>query len=129
MEPTPPPASPRPEIQFHFIKSHLFRVIYAEGAVGGVSPKGLIQMTLFNERVAIPNLTVVEGTPEAGGLRPGKEIMAKREGKNGIVRELEAEIMMSLQSAKSLHTWLGNHIATLEQMEKNAVTTTAGKQS
>ncbi len=108
----------RQEILFHFIKSNLFRVIYVDGAVGGISPKGMIQMALFNDRGAIPTRVVMEGIPAHGGLRPGKELRDKREGKSGIVREVEAEIVLSLESAKNLHIWLGNHIATLQKLGK-----------
>lgn len=116
--------TPTPELQFHAIKSNYFRVIYAEGAVGGISPRGMIQMAIFNERAAIPKLTVHEALATGGGLVPGKEISEKRDGKSGIVRELEAEIIMSLQSAKAFHSWLGMQIDKVDQSRKNATPTT-----
>lgn len=43
-----------PQIRFNYIKSAQFRVIHADGAIGGVTPNGFIHMALFNERAAIP---------------------------------------------------------------------------
>jgi hypothetical protein len=39
------------EIEFYFEKSHLFRVIHVDGAIGAISPGNrLIHMAVFNER-------------------------------------------------------------------------------
>jgi hypothetical protein len=50
----PAKALPTDRVTFHYIKSGFFRVVYATGVQGGISPKGEIQMAFFNERVPFP---------------------------------------------------------------------------
>jgi len=39
--------------RFYYVKSNAFRTVYAEGAFGGISPKGsAIRMAFFNEMSA-----------------------------------------------------------------------------
>jgi hypothetical protein len=105
-------------VKFDLIKSPHFRVIFAEGAFGGISPGGHINMALFNERFPLP--THVEYVVEGGQL--GAEILDARIGRDGIIREVETEVVMTLDGAKKLHTWLGKKIAdltmVLEQVAK-----------
>ena len=54
-------------IRFHFIKAEQFRNIHVDGAHGGVTPKGLIQVAIYNERVPIPR-EVVHTVSEDGHL-------------------------------------------------------------
>jgi hypothetical protein len=35
-------------------------------------------------------------------------------GKEGIVRELEADVLMNLDTAKALHKWIGDRVKELE---------------
>lgn len=113
---------PRATIGYDLIKSHYFRVIWAEGAFGGVSPSGHINMSLFNERFPLP--THVEHTLAKDGLGP--EIQTARVQRDGIVREVETEVVLSLNAAKRLHAWLGEKIAALESVtEKIALVASA----
>src|SRR4051794_33894026 len=88
-------------VKFHYIKSNLFRVIHSEGAIGGLTPHREIFVSLFNERSALPKLIEFSLSPEG---RIGGEI--SREGKEGIVREVEIGIIMSADSAKQLAHFL-----------------------
>lgn len=98
------------EITFDYIKSNFFRVIHADGAFGGLAPNGNIHMALYNERQAIPTKMVypIEGT----GLGP--EIRKKRKGREGLVREVEVDVILSIEQAQALHTWLTNKIEAFE---------------
>ena len=97
-------------VRFHYLKSSQFRVILAEGAIGGITPNGMVHMALFNERAAIPR-EMVHSVNADGTL--GTE--TAREGKEGVVREMEVDVMLSPTSARLLHTWLGEQIRKLEQ--------------
>lgn len=101
-------------LEFHIIKSNYFRVIYSEGAWGGISPRGKIHIAFFNERNAIPQKTSIP-VKQSGprGLQPSGEEEVL-EGRKGIVREVETEVVMDLQAAIDLHTWLGQKIAELK---------------
>lgn len=97
---------------FHYIKSKQFRVIHANGALGGITPNHEIHMALFNERNPIPK----EICHKIEDGRLGEEIT--RDTKSGIIREIEIDAMMSLRTAKSLVKWLQEKIEQLEAFEE-----------
>ncbi len=105
-------------VTFHYVKSSFFRVIHADGIIGCVTPRSLIHYAIFSERQAIPQ-TITQNISQDGVV--GEAVA--RTGKEGIVREMEADVMMSLEMAKSFHQWLGDRVKELE-----AAFVSAGKQ-
>jgi hypothetical protein len=95
------------KVRFHYLKSHLFRVIHADGALGGLTPSADIFFTLYSQRAPIPQVTVQKIMPD-GQL--GDEITEEREQKDGIVREPEVGVVMNLATAKAFHQWLTTRI-------------------
>ncbi len=99
------------EINFEYIKSNQFRVIRVDGAYGGIGPKSnSIQMALFSERQAIPRketYKIVEG--QLGDL-------TKQESRQAIIREVEVEAIIDLDTARSLREWLGRKIKLMEEI-------------
>jgi len=89
------------QINFHYIKSNNFRVVHADGAHGGVTPRGDIHMALFNERNPIP-VRITNKIAENGTL--GEEI--GRSMRDGIVREVEVDVILDPEVAKSIANWL-----------------------
>lgn len=105
------------ELEFHYIKANQHQEIKVDGAIGGPSPSGKnIAFSVYSERTPIP-LTVVHSMTNAGDGRQelGDEIPEKREGKTGVVRVVQATLHMSLDQAKSLNKWLGDHISDIEK--------------
>jgi hypothetical protein len=99
-------------IRFRFIKGNFFRVIHADGARGGIDPRGHIQFALYNERRPIPRVTAME-------VRDGQPTPERiEEEEPGMVREVEVEIIMELDTAVSFHRWLGDKIETLRGLLK-----------
>ena len=98
-------------VVFHYIKSQGFRVMHVDGIIGGLTPQGYIHMAIFSERPAIPQRMVHSFTPEAG---LGNAIPSETVGKEGIVREVDADLILNLSTAKNLHSWLGGRIQELE---------------
>lgn len=94
-------------IPFDYIKSQLFRVIRADGAIGSVTPNGHIHFALYSERPAIPRRLVHE-LSETGVLGP--PIDDQTESRQSIVREMDVDVFMTIEGAKSLHEWLGTKI-------------------
>ena len=97
-----PRPEPQPEqhVRFNYIKSPQFRTILYSGIFGGLTPQGKIAMAIFNERFAIPQHVthdLVEGSP-------GDEI--ERVGREGIVRELDVNIILDPARARSMASWL-----------------------
>ena len=101
-------------VDFHYIKSPGFRSVHADGVWGGATPRGYITMSFYSERFPIPQKLVFEHTPEG---RLGKEI--SRQSRDGLIREVDVEVMMDLEMAKSFRVWLDDKIQFLEkEMEK-----------
>ena len=98
-------------IDFHYIKSNSFRVVHGDGVWGGTTPRGYIAMSFFSERSPIPTKLTHEVSPS--GL--GEE--TDRESREGIIREVEVEVLVDLDTAKSLIPWLEGHIRALEQLQ------------
>jgi hypothetical protein len=96
------------ELTFEYIKSKLFRVIYVDGAIGGPSSGGnYLQINIFNERWPIPQQTVHNLSPEG---RVGAEKVDKRKYKDAIIREVEATLIMNIDSAMNLYKWFEVHL-------------------
>ena len=106
------------EVTFDYIKSNFFRVIHADGAFGGLAPNGNIHMALYNERQAIPKQMAYT----LDGVRLGPEIKEKRQGREGLVREVEVDVILSLEQARSLGTWLTDKVEALEDLGNLLVT-------
>ena len=97
-------------ITFHYIKSKDFRVIHADGAWGGMTPRGYITIGFYSERNPIPQELTHE-IDANGQLGP----ILRRKTKEGIVREVETEVIIDLEAAKSLIQWLQNHVNILSE--------------
>ena len=98
------------EVTFTFMKSNFFRVIHADGAWGGVSPRGDIHITFYNERGAIPDKSIVT-------LSDSGEVKRERnERSSAIVREVEADVIVDLPTAMQLHAWLTDKIELLQDL-------------
>ena len=98
------------KVEFHYIKSNYFRVIHADGVYGGATPRGFIHMDFFSERSPIPQKVTQEVT-QSGQL--GQEVGS--EGKKGIVREVEVGVVINLEHARSLVSWLQERIRLIEE--------------
>lgn len=97
-------------VQLDYIKSNHFRVIFVDGAIGSVSPSGMLQMALFSEREAIPR-SIRHALNSDGRL--GDEISSVRRA--DYVREVDVSATMSIETAKGLITWLQERVEELEQ--------------
>ena len=109
--------NPPESIDFHYIKSNGFRVVHADGVWGGATGRGYITMSFFSERHPIPRRLAYEIRPD-GTL--GQE--TDRDSKKGAVREVEVEVMVDLEMAKSLVSWINDKVKILENRS-----TTRGK--
>lgn len=92
---------------FHSVKGPCFRSIQADGAWGTVNPHGNIHLIFFNERSPVPQEASYDVNPD-GTL--GNEILSKRIGKTGIMREMEVDVILNLGAAMRVHKWLGDAI-------------------
>lgn len=106
------PANGAPnEVAFDYIKTPDYREIHVDGAWGGLTPRGYIQMAIYNERLPIPQQTVFE----LKDAQLGNEIKEKRRGRQAIIRNVEVDLIMDLQTAESMRDWLNQHIGKLKE--------------
>lgn len=98
------------DIDIHYIKSNSFRVVHCDGVWGGATPRGYITMSVYSERSPIPKVL----TQEVKDNRLVEPPVFK-DGKKGIVREVDAAVIMDLEMAKSLVAWLQKHIDFLQK--------------
>ena len=107
------------EVAFDYVKSHDFRVVWADGAVGTLTPNGLVHFALYAERQAIPRRQVFEIVPvdETTGTL-GKEVMEKQISRGSIVREMSCDVFLSTESVENLALWLLEQVARAEEMRE-----------
>jgi hypothetical protein len=105
------PAATGDRIVLEYIKSQYFRVIHADGAIGGPTPSGHIHLALFSERSAIPRRLVAP--VEAGKM--GDFIQEETVVRDGMIREMDVDVMMSLSAAEEISKLLARMVADTKQ--------------
>lgn len=104
-KPVSPEAGISPEtLEFHLIKGANYRTIHVDGAICSITPRKNVAITLFNERTAIPQ-SILHKVSIKGVLEGAVEAR----GKTGVVRELEATLMLSPAALLDLLAQLNYH--------------------
>ncbi|HUA67443.1 MAG TPA: hypothetical protein VMA13_02750 [Candidatus Saccharimonadales bacterium] len=103
------------QVPIHFIKGTCFRVVHANGVWYGGDNQGNLHMTFFNERNPIPQKLVVN-VDEHGSI-VGEDV-SQRESKEGVVREMEVDVVMSLRVAQELYVTLGENLKAIQTASK-----------
>ncbi len=101
------------KITVHNKISACYRELHVDGAFGGVTPRGFINLSFYAERQPIPKSTDIEITDE--GLL-GEAVVNSKDSKQGILREFEFGIYMDVHTAKSVLEFLKTKIEDLEQI-------------
>ena len=100
---------PTGEFPVYITKSNFYRVVHVDGVYGGGTPTpGNIMMTVFSHRVSFPEKIINDGK--------GHEIVSKRDVKYGMEQEFEASLVMSLDTAKVMLSWLTTTIKNTEAL-------------
>jgi hypothetical protein len=95
------------KLKFHYVKSVHYRTLHADGIWGGPTPTtDGIYIAFYNQRFPIAQTTIHEIRPD-GTL--GKEL--SREGKDGVIREVEVGVTVDVATAHHLHKWLTEQLA------------------
>jgi hypothetical protein len=102
-------------VTFNYIESAFFRVIHVDGAIGGITTRGLIHCSIFSERVAIPRLA--RHSLNSDGSLGDMEVLEAREG---IAREMEADLILDERSARALRDWLTRELNRLADLQGSA---------
>jgi hypothetical protein len=107
--------SPHQEIAFDFVKSEFFRVIHVDGVIGGPTPRGLLHMAFYSQRPPLPKRIVQKITP-TGQL--GESVAEKMVVQDAIIREMDVDVIMSIDVAKQVHQWLGERLNEIEVRQR-----------
>ena len=97
-------------VEFHYIKSNLFRVIHTDGVLANITPKGKISLCLFSERTPIPKL--VEYSIDQEGHLSSEN---NRVSRSGFVREIDTDMMIDIETAKEIKAVLETLIKKYEE--------------
>lgn len=108
-------------IKFHYVKSNAHRVIYVDGAHGGLTPSKLVHMTVYCDRAPIPKVMSFKLNPDRS---LGEEVREEREAREGIIREVEATLLMDRSTAVAFRDWLQARIAQIDAIDSRAGETT-----
>lgn len=100
-------------ITIHNKISNNFRELHVDGAYGGLTPKGMVNINFYAERLSIPKST--DYKIESQKLI---KIADSEDSKKGIIREFETGVYMTFETAKELHKWLGEQIVRFEKETK-----------
>jgi hypothetical protein len=119
---TPRMGFPTEPVPFHYIKANDFRVVHVDGAIGSVTPRGLIHAALYSERLPIPWMSTHRIKPD-GQLGPPEA----QDIRSGLVREVEVSLMLDRGTAESLRNWLTEQISVLDNAFAAAATADAAK--
>lgn len=97
------------KVKFHYQKSQFFRVIHVDGVIGNLTPQGLLHLAVFSERTAIPQSAVHE--LHQGSLGQ----VVETEGKEGFVREIDTDLIMTKDAAVGIRDWLNEMLKDYER--------------
>lgn len=103
------------KLTFHYLKTGAYRPLHVDGAVGAITPQGLISMSLYSEHIPIPQ-SVTHAVTEEGVL--GAEISEARRAKEGVIRDVEATLLLSETVARSIQKWLEERLDELERLRR-----------
>jgi hypothetical protein len=105
------------ELAFDYIKAPDFRVVWADGAIGSITPNGILSFVLFAERAAIPRRQVyVLDQVDDDTFTLGEERKDKRISRGSIVREMACNVFVSREAAETIVTLLQEQIRDLDAM-------------
>lgn len=106
------------QVVFQYTKDPLFRSAHADGFVGGLTPNGQIHLAFFSERSLLPKRHVYRLNPD-GSL--GSEIPQETAPHEPIVRDIQLDVLISVQAAEGLKNWLDQYIKNLKPRTGNPI--------
>jgi hypothetical protein len=106
------PVMPTDRISFQYTYGDGYRTHHVDGATGGITPNGFIHFAVYNEKFELPSKQTfqLKGDGMLGNLLEGEL------GTRKIVREMSADIVVSLATARGLRDWLNERINELESL-------------
>jgi hypothetical protein len=104
------------EVEFFFETDKDYRIIASNGAWGGITPQGDIQVDFFVERLATPE-SVKNSVSEEGAIGTIIEMKPPKR----IVRRLQVGVLMTVEQSQKLAKFLSEKIKQVEDIKKGNV--------
>lgn len=102
-------------VDINYIKSESYREVACDGILGGPTPNGKLWLGFYTERFPLPRvMRHVVRSLDGGAVElevPGEKI----EGRDGIIRNVEFGIYMSVTEAAELRRWLAEELGNMEE--------------
>ena len=114
-KPEPPPGTTYTgrKIAVHYCKSPQYRTIHVDGMYGGISPQGkTLFLGFYSERSSLPETTyvpIVKTGDDAEMIGFGAD-HDRVNSRPGIMREMEANIVIDIETAEQIVAWLAVRI-------------------
>jgi hypothetical protein len=106
-------------VKFNYVKSNLFRVIHADGAVVAVNPNQNISINLFSQRFSIPDESIVELDEDGRAIGETTSIEIEENIDYVVIREIDVLAVMSLDGARQLIAQLQDILEDYEDEEEH----------
>jgi hypothetical protein len=103
------------KVEFHNVKVPGYQTQHADGALAGVTPSGLIYLSFYLERMPTPQKVTVT-------LSQGEVEDLKEDGKSGILREINAGVVMNSEVAEEVARILTGLVARAREEEQDSST-------
>jgi hypothetical protein len=98
------------KLKLKYSKSPNYNTNFVSGAQGGIAPNGLLNIHFFIEKNSIPSGYDVE-IDEKG------KVIKETNDKPTFEREILTGIVLDINTAKAINTWLTDRISELEQFQ------------
>ncbi|NNM67993.1 MAG: hypothetical protein HKM06_08295 [Spirochaetales bacterium] len=102
------------EITFQFKKDPGYRLVVANGAWGGLTPRGEVKFDLFFEHIDLPDEITYMSTPD--GLGPETE---RAPFPAPIKRDTLVGIVMTVENAENFARWLLEKVQQYRKKDEN----------
>src|SRR5215472_11547845 len=102
-------------VRFAFEKSNTFRLVHADGCWGRIDPRGLVRLSFFNECAPLPSQVTQKIGPDGNWMEDSMKLSFSPDA--NIVREIEVDIVMSLDVARLVFNNLAAFIKVAEEKQ------------
>lgn len=106
-------------VVFEYARDPMFRSTHADGFVGGLTPNGQVHIAFFSERPVLPKRHVFKLNPD-GSL--GAEVPNEKAANESITRDMQVDVLLTVQAAEGLKNWLDQYIRNLKARVGNGDT-------
>jgi hypothetical protein len=100
------------KIEFKYVFPDDYNPSYANGAVGGITPKGELIINYYVERPPLPYS--VTHALDANGTIGEQLEKDPNKGFHVMVRVVTSGVILNHTAAREIHEWLGKHLEVLE---------------